>query len=67
MIPEPQKTIYCVVNYAGDLAAKSAAGRWSFKSLHRAIMRRDMDRQFLGQYDPSNARVARYVFAGWED
>ena len=66
-IPTPQKDVYCVVNYAGELATKAASGRWSFKTLHHAIMRRDSDRERNGYYDEADSRVARYVFAGWAD
>lgn len=66
-IPEPQKHLYAVVNYAGELATKASSGRWAFKTLHHAISRRDSDRMFLGSYDASNARVAVYEFVGWAD
>ena len=66
-IPEPQKDIYCVVNYAGELATKASSGRWSFKTLHHAIMRRDSDRERNGYYDEADSRVARYRFVGWAD
>ena len=66
-IPEPQNNIYCVVNYAGELATKASSGRWSFKTLHHAITRRDSDRERNGYYDEADSRVARYVFAGWAD
>lgn len=56
-----------MVNYAGELATKAASGRWSFKTLHHAIMRRDLDRERNGYYDEADSRVARYVFAGWAD
>jgi hypothetical protein len=66
-IPTPQKDIYCVVNYAGELATRASSGRWSFKTLKHALQRRDSDRAYWGVPEASESRVAKYVFAGWAD
>lgn len=66
-IPKPQKDIYCVVNSGGELRTRAASGRWSFRTLEPALLRRDADREYWGRPDASEARVARYVFDGWAD
>ena len=67
MIPEPQLFAYCVVDSSGDLNTRASSGRWAFRTLTHAILRRDSDREAYGFYDPTSARVARYKFDGWAD
>lgn len=66
-IPKPQNSIYCVVNHAGEVRTHAASGRWAFRTLGSALLRRDVDREHWGHPDPSESRVARYVFDGWAD
>lgn len=66
-IPEPQRDIYCVVNRSGEVRTRASSGRWSFRTLEAALLRRNVDRQYWGHPDPSESRVARYVFDGWAD